>query len=232
MKAAIRDFHSTSFQLASLFLLASTLLISPSISQETFNDQRLQDSLTAQFYETESPETKIQVLLELAKSNRNDSAEYLMYLRQALSIARENNLSEEETYVTYKLGWNYLGYGDILAKKYFLQLLDVSRKRNDPEWIGEGFNGLGVYYYDSGDIKRSIDYYEKALANYEKAGYVKGFGSIHNNLGISYRRLGDAVKALEHHFLAHSYRQAHDKKKCKTKLVQYRECVFRPRAVL
>jgi len=199
-------------------LLIFFLLTRITVSSQQSNGTYKKDSLTEELYSTKNPSAKVAVLQELAELHSADSGNYLSYLQKALAIAEEYQLGVEITNIHNKLGWRHLGYGNILAKKHFLQLLDVSQKRNDPEWMGEGFNGLGVYYYDSGDIKRSIEYYEEALENFEKAGFIKGFGGVHNNLGISYRRMGDAVKALEHHFLGLAYRQEYNKKAVKRSL--------------
>ncbi len=58
---------------------------------------------------------------------------------------------------------------------------------------------LGSAYYNMGQCKRAIDYYEQALANAHEREDQKGEGSWLNGLGFCYLALGETVRAIEYH---------------------------------
>jgi signal transduction histidine kinase/ActR/RegA family two-component response regulator len=57
---------------------------------------------------------------------------------------------------------------------------------NDPSFIAQSYNTIGVIYNECADAKRAIGFYEKALFYAKKANKDKLYNWVYNNLGSAY----------------------------------------------
>lgn len=88
--------------------------------------------------------------------------------------------------------------GNIPQAKVFLQdALEIMPEDLDPEERSVFYNNLGVVYYQTGEYKQCIDWYQKELEIYRKAGNDSlAAGALHN-LGLVYNEIGLYKKAMQ-----------------------------------
>lgn len=88
--------------------------------------------------------------------------------------------------------------GNIPQAKVFLQdALEIMPQDLDPEERSVFYNNLGVVYYQTGEYKQCIDWYQKELEIYRKAGNDSlAAGALHN-LGLVYNEIGLYKKAMQ-----------------------------------
>lgn len=133
------------------------------------------------------------------------------YYKRALVIDRDiGNKSGEGTDLG-NLGTSYARLGDLPpAIEYYELALTITREsakasQNEQERIvarrGEGsrLGNLGNAYYLLGEIQKSIEYYESALAIANELGDKRGKGNLLNNLGNAYASLEKLSQAIEYY---------------------------------
>lgn len=88
--------------------------------------------------------------------------------------------------------------GKIPQAKVFLQdALKIMPENLDPEERSVFYNNLGVVYYQTGEYKQCIDWYQKELEIYRKSGNDSlAAGALHN-LGLVYHEIGLSKKAMQ-----------------------------------
>jgi tetratricopeptide (TPR) repeat protein len=77
--------------------------------------------------------------------------------------------------------------------------LDAARKLKNRASEGAALGNLGTDYYNLGDYRKAIEFYEQHLAITKEIGDKRGEGAALGNLGLAYHRLGDYRKAIEFH---------------------------------
>ncbi len=82
------------------------------------------------------------------------------------------------------LGMHYLREHQI--EKAIEQFEKVKSMFDDPK----AYDGLGIAYFEKGDLEKSIAYFKQAI---EK---VPGEAVVHSNLGVAYEKKGDSESAL------------------------------------
>lgn len=88
--------------------------------------------------------------------------------------------------------------GNIPQAKRFLQdALKIMPEDLNPEERSVFYNNLGVVYYQTGEYKQCIDWYQKELEIYQKSGNDSlAAGALHN-LGLVYTEIGLYKKAMQ-----------------------------------
>jgi len=89
----------------------------------------------------------------------------------------------------------YIFYPDsaiIVDQQAFL----IAKKHNWVKEEGNDFNGIANAYASMGDYVNAIQYYLKALKNYQLANYGMGAAKVDNNLGSTYLEKEDVKAAL------------------------------------
>jgi tetratricopeptide (TPR) repeat protein len=74
---------------------------------------------------------------------------------------------------------------------------NAARLAGDHQAQGVALSNCGIAYFDLGDARKAIEFYEQALVIARELGHRRGEGSALSNLGIAYAALGDAHKAIE-----------------------------------
>lgn len=81
----------------------------------------------------------------------------------------------------------------------FSEMLNLSGEWEDFEFAARACNNLGVLGYLRGRIDLALTYYQRALASYDRMGYVRGLAQTHYNLGMAYRELYRFDEADSHY---------------------------------
>lgn len=76
------------------------------------------------------------------------------------------------------------------AEERFAELLERATEWADEEFAARASNNLGVLANVRGRYELALNYYQRALAAYQRLGYIRGLAQTCHNLGISYRDLG------------------------------------------
>jgi tetratricopeptide (TPR) repeat protein len=84
------------------------------------------------------------------------------------------------------------------AEDAFSRLLELASEWEDEEFAARASNNLGVLANIRGQRETALTCYGRALAAYQRLGYVRGLAQTHHNLGISYRDLAFAEDADAH----------------------------------
>ena len=68
---------------------------------------------------------------------------------------------------------------------------EIGDRRNEGAWLGN----LGLAYFDLGDARRAIQFYEQQLVIVREIGDRRGEGDALGNMGSAYEKLGDKPRA-------------------------------------
>ncbi len=60
-------------------------------------------------------------------------------------------------------------------------------------------NNIGFVYYNSGDLVKALDYWEKSLKLSEETGDKESIGTLYNNIASVFDVQGDIAKALDYY---------------------------------
>jgi tetratricopeptide (TPR) repeat protein len=84
------------------------------------------------------------------------------------------------------------------AEDRFLELLEIASNEADDEFAARACNNLGAVANLRGKRDRAIPYYTRAIAAYQRTGWLRGLAQSHYNLGISLRDAGYDADADAH----------------------------------
>ena len=119
-------------------------------------------------------------------------------------MAKDYNMAfdiifDYEIYQTLDLWGNYTVLVDLytrmLSEDHFGNEILLENKVNHVAILGN----LGSAYYQLGNAKKAIDYYEQALKIAREIGDIRNEGADLGNLGNAYSTLGDAKKAIDYY---------------------------------
>jgi serine phosphatase RsbU (regulator of sigma subunit)/Tfp pilus assembly protein PilF len=132
--------------------------------------------------------------------DQNDHAKSQQYSNEALSIAREHGVPDEEAGALFNLG-NVSRQQNKLdeAQEYYLKALEIRRKLDDKERLAASLNGLGNLYYSKGDYQNAIRYQKE---NYEIRSEINdlfGSGIALNNMANASIQLGNLEEAINYY---------------------------------
>jgi len=91
------------------------------------------------------------------------------------------------------------------AEDRFGELLERATEWQNDEFAARASNNLGVLANVRGERERALTFYQRALASYQRLGYIRGLAQTHYNLGVSYRELSFAEEADAHYARAISF---------------------------
>ncbi len=90
-------------------------------------------------------------------------------------------------------------YGNALS--YFNRMLTMAQGAQDEPWRARALNNLGATALEQGDLKGAVNYLESALAVNKALSpntAQRRVAQVEGNLGLAWRRVGDAYKAREY----------------------------------
>ncbi|WP_195715191.1 tetratricopeptide repeat protein [Ancylomarina sp. 16SWW S1-10-2] len=82
------------------------------------------------------------------------------------------------------------------------RVIELARKSEDPSLVGLAEKSQAVSYYYQAVFDSSLIHYERAIAEFDKAGKKIDIGKIYNNEGVIYRRTLRSELALESYLKA------------------------------
>lgn len=123
------------------------------------------------------------------KLGRNKEA--LLYLKEAEKKA----ISTDNYGIVYSfLGVNYGALGNSTQElAYSMKSLDLYLKSGNRENTGNSYNNLGLYYFNQGQPKKALEYFEKALEYQEESERSTTYG----NMAVTYGELNNPQKEEE-----------------------------------
>lgn len=178
------------------FVLVLILIIVIRIS--TTNAQYNIDSLEREL-PTAVNETKIDILLKLAKANWKISQQKTQkYSKEALDLSLLANNDTLATKACLILSACHIHTEPDTAKIYAEKVIELSKKTNrKKDQIGALLN-IGVIHNNQGEKHKAISYYDKAMEIINETGLENKKAVIVSNLGVAYMELGDYKKAVDY----------------------------------
>ena len=89
--------------------------------------------------------------------------------------------------------------GDVkAAEAAWMEVIGASGRARDAEFEARANNNLGVICTLQTRMQDALTHYYRALAAYQRLGYLRGLGQCHHNLAIAYRELGFPREADSH----------------------------------
>lgn len=149
---------------------------------------------------SESPVKKhYNIFLSLA-ANETDSLQSTLYVQQAINSAIANNTKQElaETYIeAAKINFDKEYYSKSLS--FCKAAINAATSTNtiDNTTVAEAYNYYGWIYARKHKHDDAIDYFLKAVSNYEETENLKKIGDLYNSIGASYWHTNNYMKALE-----------------------------------
>ena len=88
----------------------------------------------------------------------------LFYLNLASQFFKNRNMPEDQSHVINDIAtaWYYRGNYELALRNYF-EALELRRKSDNPGFISQSLNNLGVVYKSRKDYGNSIRYYKESL---------------------------------------------------------------------
>lgn len=177
-----------------VFLIILVSLISYS------QDNGITDSLEVLIQQTEAPEKKVELLIDLAANYY-----YTSDLDKAMeSAVKARDLAIDNGMDLY-LAQSYDGIGTIFydlgnqakSSEYFFASLKIYEKLNDKDGIGATFCRIGTLYFDQKDYEKAADYYRRSIDLAREIDSQEGIASNLNNLAKVYSEKKEYEKALQ-----------------------------------
>jgi signal transduction histidine kinase len=161
------------------------------INQQTFIlATQLKDSITL-------ADSKWDLGIYFNDINQKDSTYY--YYNQALTIYTKLNKPEKVARLLYNIGAIQREIGDYSgAEASSIKSIEIFKDLDDKKWLAMSYNSLGAITTSLGNHKQAIDFYHTATNYLENVPNSASFKTeIINNIGVSYRELGNFKKAEE-----------------------------------
>ena len=82
------------------------------------------------------------------------------------------------------------------AEDRFGELLERATEWQNDEFAARASNNLGVLANVRGERERALTFYQRALASYQRLGYLRGLAQTHYNLGVFFLEAGRIEEAI------------------------------------
>lgn len=132
------------------------------------------------------------ILFALNVHSRND-------VDSLLAISSSNEAPDSSRLMAlYIVAWDiYLFNQPDSAYYYGNMYLNLAKKLNSKQDIGNAYNTIGTSFWVKGESASALPFYEKSLAFQEETNNKKGMASLLNNIGLIFESQGSYSKALE-----------------------------------
>lgn len=154
------------------------------------------DSLKKAAYS--GPDTsRVDALTLLAKYlSSDDPQKALFYANEAYKGADDLDDERRKAWALNYMGSVYYYKGNYDSSFYYhKQSLDIRLTINDPKGLGASYNNIGLIYDDQGKSKDALDYYLKAITEFEKAHFTMGVAIANGSIGNLYYYQEDYTSA-------------------------------------
>jgi signal transduction histidine kinase len=101
-----------------------------------------------------------------------------------------------------ELTWQYRMIDKDKAIDYGNKAIEAGKKINFYKGIAQGYNDMGIIYFDKENYDTAIMLYNKAIQIRQQLKDGKGIAKLYNKIGIVYQKQGLFDKALENQFKA------------------------------
>jgi two-component sensor histidine kinase len=105
---------------------------------------------------------------------------------------RQTQNYTQKTIITHKLIGSFPGTKPDSIRKYLRLALHFARQAKNQQLEARTYQLIGNYFQDQSQYDESIRLSLKALALYEKINDTRGMGTAYSNMGLTYKRMGDA----------------------------------------
>ncbi len=95
------------------------------------------------------------------------------------------------------LSWELKNADKLKALDFAKQELELALKLNGQKAIAQGYNDVGIIYYQRGNLPEALSAYEKSLSIREKLNDQALIASSLNKIAIIYHNMGNYAKSLE-----------------------------------
>ena len=130
-------------------------------------------------------------------SEQSSYAKALQFELKAVKIYEENHNLEKSAQLYNNIGIVYRAQGeDFKALNYFLKCLKIQEKLGDKN-VSITTTNIGNIYLSQNNFAQAIDFYQKAIALFNKNPNARGEGELYNNIGLYYQKNKNPEKALE-----------------------------------
>lgn len=177
----------------------------PALSQT-----KVLDSLFNKLNATSSATEKVKLLNVIAGEYVESNPGTMMkYARQALALAKENKLRQDEAD-----SWFNIGNANVMLSHYtealksytnsqviyeeLLKITNESEKNKIKDGLARAYGSIGVVCSEQNNSAKALEYYFKALKLHEETNEEEYVSYAYNNIGIVYKQQKEYSKALEY----------------------------------
>ncbi|MEA3505594.1 MAG: tetratricopeptide repeat protein [Bacteroidota bacterium] len=104
--------------------------------------------------------------------------------------------SFEKIEILNSLSVEYRGNDRKTAMQYANDALFLATNFNHTESIALSQKNIGIIFLFTGELNKSLEFFKKSLANYEKINNIEGQANLSHNLGLVYKGLGNFDKSI------------------------------------
>ncbi len=141
--------------------------------------------------------------LSKAYQRKNDFSESIKYSLLELKLKEETGNTEDIESFHFKISQIYtLDYQYEKAKSHILLALEIAIAQNDLLSQVKAYNNMANIYNKESKVDSSIVYYQKALSLIQNNKLDINLSILYNNLGVSYKEIGDFDNAIKYCRLA------------------------------
>jgi two-component system, sensor histidine kinase ChiS len=127
------------------------------------------------------------------KLNKPDTA--IILARLSLQFNPEKNVDQSVSYSTVGESYSYIGSFDS-STIYYLKAIRIAEEFKAEKKLSSYYNGLGIVFYQLGDIEKAIQYMQKASNIKLKSGDLLYYSIINSNVAGALQRLGKFDEAV------------------------------------
>ena len=139
----------------------------------------------------------------LCNLHRGKLHEALNELEKALRVMNAINDDKNSAIIQLEIGLVYENLGNYsLSKKYYLLALEYWQKVENPLWLSNSLNNLGVLQQLLGDYLEAGKSFEKALEYARSCGYTRMQAYILTGIGDIYTEIQADEQALQAYYMA------------------------------
>ncbi len=121
-----------------------------------------------------------------------------LHLRRCVEFFRKCRNTFWEAVALLSLGNTCEQIGDNKGvRRHYRRLIKIATEPEQQWMVGRALDGIGTIYYNFGQYKKAIEYYEKSLTKFRND--VVGKARALNDLGMAHQQLGDAKKASQYY---------------------------------
>ncbi len=104
----------------------------------------------------------------VAYAKKGSSILAIMYLEQAIELARKYGYKKEEARISANMAVVWLASGNLSkALPIRLKCLKLATETQDTVLLAHSYNGIGIMHMNSGDTIKALEFYNKGLRCYK-----------------------------------------------------------------